>query len=379
MRQPYFKFIVAIFLALITNITVSSCSRSSMEVPPPPPPPYPIPQVEADYDLVSVFFGTNRQRINSKNYGSFVGPRAAMQYGTASVSIPKDRLVGSIERPVWYKPWEMPEDKSRFFTISQIRILSGPDFFNRASNDLVRIKAASGAPERAAFLFVHGFNVPFDDALFRAAQVSHDIGFKGTTFLFSWPAGAVYPYAKTAMDQSKRPLKDFITNIIDRSKPDRLYIVAHSMGTRGVSLALSELALTRPDLKTKIGALILASPDIDRQIFLDDVAPNLGRMARSVTSYVSNKDLALVASKKFNGSYALGDARGKVAIVPRMTTVDASNVNTNFLGHSAYGDEPALLRDIQRVFAGAQPDTRAWLKRQPTPRGTYYRFTAPQQ
>lgn len=306
-----------------------------------------------------------------------MGPRVAMQYGVASVSIPKDRLVGSITRPAFYEFWVMPEDKSRFFTISQIRIFNGPTFFSRAADDLVRIKAASGAPERAAFLFVHGFNVPFDDAVFRAAQISHDIGFKGSTFLFSWPAGAVYPYAKTAMDQSKRALKDFITNILDRAKPDRLYIVAHSMGTRGLSLALSELSTARPDLQTKIGALVLASPDIDRQIFMDDVAPNLARMAQSVTSYVSNKDIALVASQKFNGGYALGDARGRVAIVPRMTTVDASNIDTNFLGHSAYGDEPALLRDIQRVFAGARPANRTWLKPQPTPRGTYYRFTAP--
>jgi esterase/lipase superfamily enzyme len=333
---------------------------------------------EPEYDLVSVFFGTNRQRVNSNNYKSFTGPRGAMQYGTASVSVPKDRLIGSIRRPAFYEFWVMSEDKSRFFTISQIRMLSGQDFFSRAGNDLIRIKAVSGAPERAAFLFVHGFNVPFDDALFRAAQVSHDIGFKGTTFLFSWPAGAVYPYAKTAMDESKRPLKDFITNILDRSKPDRLYIVAHSMGTRGVSLALSELAQSRPDLKTKIGALVLASPDISRQVFIDDVAPNLARMARSVTSYVSNKDIALVASKKFNGSYALGDAGGQVPIISGMTTVDASNVDTNFLGHSAYGDEPELLRDIQRVFAGAPPTKRTWLRPQPTPRGAYYRFAAPQ-
>jgi esterase/lipase superfamily enzyme len=287
-------------------------------------------------------------------------------------------LIGSIRRPAFYEFWVMSEDKSRFFTISQIRMLNGQDFFNRAGNDLIRIKAVSGAPERAAFLFVHGFNVPFDDALFRAAQISHDIGFKGATFLFSWPAGAFYPHAKTAMDESKRPLKDFITNILDRSKPDRLYIVAHSMGTRGVSLALSELAVTRPDLKTKIGALVLASPDISRQVFIDDVAPNLARMARSVTSYVSNKDIALLASRQFNGSFALGDAGGQVRVIPGMTTIDVSNVDTNFLGHSTYGDEPELLRDIQRVFEGAQPTKRTWLRPQPTPRGTYYRFTAPQ-
>ena len=136
MRPPFVRYAVAIFLALITNIAVSSCSRSSMEAPPPPPPiPVPYPQ-EPQYDLVSVFFGTNRQRVNSNNYKSFTGPRGAMQYGTASVSIPKDRLIGSIPRPAWYKPWEMSEDKSRFFTISQIRILSGPDFFSKAGSRL---------------------------------------------------------------------------------------------------------------------------------------------------------------------------------------------------------------------------------------------------
>ena len=41
---------------------------------------------------------------------------------------------------------------------------------------------------REALVFVHGFNVSFENALFRAAQISYDTNFDGPVFLFSWAA-----------------------------------------------------------------------------------------------------------------------------------------------------------------------------------------------
>ena len=323
-----------------------------------------------------VFFGTNRQENGVAGKVSFGGVRdSKVNYGIAAVTIPIRRhSAGSIERPLI----PILERIERDFTIRGITRLDANGFFNLSRAQIGETQRINRGSERAALLFVHGFNVGFDDAVYRTAQISYDIKFKGATFLFSWPATSVYPYSKTAVDQSKRPIKEFITNIIDKAKPDRLYIVAHSMGTRGVSLALAELAQARPDLKSKIGALILASPDIDRQVFHDDVAPYLSRMTGSVTTYVSRTDKALFASKIANGDFALGDARGQIAVEPGMVTVDTSGIDTNFLGHSAYGDEPALLRDIAAIFAGRAVSARVWLRALTTQRGILYQINPAQ-
>jgi esterase/lipase superfamily enzyme len=37
-------------------------------------------------------------------------------------------------------------------------------------------------------VFVHGYNVPFADAVFKAAQIAYDANFLGTTIVFSWPS-----------------------------------------------------------------------------------------------------------------------------------------------------------------------------------------------
>jgi esterase/lipase superfamily enzyme len=35
---------------------------------------------------------------------------------------------------------------------------------------------------------VHGFNVSFENALRRTAQIAYDLDFDGAPFLFSWPS-----------------------------------------------------------------------------------------------------------------------------------------------------------------------------------------------
>lgn len=37
---------------------------------------------------------------------------------------------------------------------------------------------------------MHGFNVKFEEAVLRAAQIKYDLKFAGEVVLFSWPAGS---------------------------------------------------------------------------------------------------------------------------------------------------------------------------------------------
>jgi hypothetical protein len=49
--------------------------------------------------------------------------------------------------------------------------------------------AAQSSDRRDAFLFVHGFHTPFDQAIDAAAKLSYGLKFQGAGILYSWPSG----------------------------------------------------------------------------------------------------------------------------------------------------------------------------------------------
>jgi hypothetical protein len=53
-------------------------------------------------------------------------------------------------------------------------------------------------------------------------------------------------------------------------------------------------------------------------------------------------------------------------VFQNMVSIDATKAGTSFLGHSDYGDSPALLRDIGEIIAGRTAAAqRPWLRRNP--------------
>jgi len=56
-----------------------------------------------------------------------------------------------------------------------------------------------GARKPGVLLFVHGYNVSFEDAARRTGQLAYDLGFEGPTVFFSWPSrGSVTAYTRRA-------------------------------------------------------------------------------------------------------------------------------------------------------------------------------------
>ena len=142
------------------------------------------------FDIQTVLFGTNRGIDRSEDEVVFTNERTEkLKVGQAGVSIPKKRKLGSIKRPrsliiAGLKLWEQNEDPKKHFVVLKIEELGKGEFQHNAES----VANSSQTFENSAFLFVHGFNVTFDNALFRAAQLSYDLNFDGPTFMFSWPA-----------------------------------------------------------------------------------------------------------------------------------------------------------------------------------------------
>jgi esterase/lipase superfamily enzyme len=329
------------------------------------------------YSLIKLFFATNRaQKPGGNSEGHFANAPGPLVYGSLSVSVPFDHHFGTIERPgpitgIFFGP-----DPDKHFTIQTLQLTS-----RQTMLDAIAAQMAGRAPAgRVALVFIHGFNVAFDDAAFRTAQMAADIGFTGVPVFYSWPSEHSisplgYTHDATRIEESRPLIKQFISDIITRSRADHVIIIAHSMGTRGVTRVLAELSAEHPEQTRRIAALILAAPDISGEIFRNDIAPRLSRMAASVTLYASSEDKALEVSHIVNGAYALGDARAGIRVLPGMDSIDATLVGTSFLGHSTYGESPRLLEDIKSVVAGRRPPARAWLSPRTSAAGAYYVFT----
>ncbi|MFX5817304.1 alpha/beta hydrolase, partial [Acinetobacter baumannii] len=73
------------------------------------------------------------------------------------------------------------EDPNRDFTLAAVDTLDIATFRKAVKNHAARSTKFNGH----ALVFVHGYSVSFDDALFRCAQIAYDIGFDGPAVAFS--------------------------------------------------------------------------------------------------------------------------------------------------------------------------------------------------
>jgi hypothetical protein len=138
--------------------------------------------------LQPVYFATDRTpAAGAPLETSFTAGRAAnMSYGLAMVSIPKSHTIGNVERPKFrYFRWSYePETDADHFRIKGLTPLDRDAFVGQ-------LKGSADS----VLLFIHGYNVPFADAMFKAAQIAFDANFAGTVLVFSWPsAGELFKY-----------------------------------------------------------------------------------------------------------------------------------------------------------------------------------------
>jgi esterase/lipase superfamily enzyme len=119
--------------------------------------------------------------------------------------------------------------------------------------------------------------------------------------------------------------------------------------------------------------VILTAPDIDADVFRQ-VAAAFRRAARRVTLYASERDRALLASHKVHGYPRAGDGGRNIVVVPGIDTIDASALETDFLGHSFFGSNDSVISDLFYVLRGHAPKGRSRLRPRESPAGSYWAF-----
>lgn len=319
------------------------------------------------YATVDLYFGTDRKREQDRkkwerqlaSFGTQSDRRLTL--GKAVVTVPKQgRERGQITRPEWdlivARFSLRNEDLARDFTIFGVDVLDQRTWLSEVNKQ----RAQSRRFKDQALIFVHGFNVTFDDALFRAAQIAYDLEFDGVPFVFSWPSvGGLSGYvldrnrARNAQDY----LRQFIELIEKESGAKEIHLVAHSMGADPLLGALRDLAIatppgTRPG-KPRFNEVILAAPDVTRDNF-EQIAERIVGLRKGMTLYASSNDRALQVSGILTlGEFPAGGVPSSGPLVMKgLDTIDVSQANTDFfnLNHSTFADRAQLLADIRGLI-----------------------------
>ncbi len=301
--------------------------------------------------LMATSKAVSTQAISQRELVRYGDGRGKLEYGICQVSIPKDHRIGELESPSVLR-LEFRETPERHVMILESRALPPDEFFHHVQDSV----AASS--RRELLVFVHGYNVAFDHAVRRTAQIAYDLQFKGPAVCYSWPShGGLLQYAadETNVEWTVPHLKQFLTELREKSGANAINLVAHSMGTRALTNALRDFARESQASDTLFHQVVLAAPDIDAEVFRRDLAPAMTKIAGRVTLYASSNDQALRVSRKLHAYPRAGESGENLVVAPGIDTIDVSAVDTSLLGHSYYGDNDSIITDLFHLVHDALP------------------------
>lgn len=324
--------------------------------------------------VVPVFYGTDRKGGGLTTDRSYSSERGDFEYGLAYVNIPKNHNPGHLKRPYRFLSVTFNENKDDHVIIINPPHKLSQNQFIKKLQQTVETNSKDGL-----FVFIHGYNVSFEDAILRTGQLAFDLSFEGPAVTYSWPSqNSVFNYLTDGVEvQLTTPhLKRFLTEIKEQSGAKRICVLAHSMGNRAFTQVLAELAKENQSGNVIFDQVVLAAPDIDAEVFIKTVAPSIKGSAKQISLYTSANDNVLEFSSTLRESRPrAGEAGDDMVIVDGINTIDASKTNDGFsrflnLGHSYYGEK--LIIDLHYVIKNSLNPDKRLLKKVNSPMGDYW-------
>ena len=275
--------------------------------------------------------------------------------------------VGSPPRPPYFS-----SDRGRGLSFAEVR-LSPPDrsLLGKVSSVITgdwtigavpKAETGPGAAEafaqaalgRDVLIYVHGYRESFESAAVSAARLSDGIRFRGVSGLFTWPSAAAtfdYNYDRESALWSRDAFEDLLKAVTSTSSAGRINIVAHSMGTL---LTLETIRMLRAEAgeaaMARIGAVVLAAPDIDFDLFSNGVA-RLGPDVAKITVISATNDRALELSAALAGGVRAGAVdRAKLEALG-VRVADASDYGGGLINHDLFLSNPEVQGVVKRAIA----------------------------
>ena len=310
----------------------------------------------SDASKVDLLVATTRAPVLQPPGVMFGGSRGrGLDFADIVVSIPpaSARQPGDIPLPS-----SLPGNPERDFVILRADRM---DLAQAKANFDARIKRTPG---RRVLIFVHGFNTRFEEAVYRFAQIVHDARVDVAPVLFTWPSGGSvtdYVYDRDSAVYSRDALEAVLQALVDDRNVDSISILAHSMGNYLAMESLRQMAIRDRGLSPKIQQVMLASPDIDVDVFRRQIAEiDAGPRPADFTLFVSRDDRALGLS-----SFLARDSTRLGALDPtqepyrsilekgRVQVVDLTNLaSTDFTNHGKFASGDVVGAIGERLAEG---------------------------
>jgi esterase/lipase superfamily enzyme len=287
----------------------------------------------------------------------FTGERAeGLSFAEITVSLPPDaaRKAGDVQWPA-----HSPGDPARDFVTTQADPLTQTQVIARFRG------LVATAPGKRVLVFVHGFNNRFEEAVYRFAQIMHDSRAPAVPVLFTWPSRGkllAYTYDRESATYSRDALEDVLQRLSTDPQVGEVSILAHSMGNWLALETLRQMSIRNHGLPKKIGAVMLAAPDVDVDVFRTQIAA-IRAPSTKFSLFVSQDDQALAVSRRVWGNVARIGAINPDAEPYRtelekeqITVFDLTKLKTDDgLKHAKFAASPEVVRFIGERLVEGQP------------------------
>ena len=242
-----------------------------------------------DASRVDLMVATTRAPVISPPGVMFGGARGrGLDFADIVVSIPPDSARRPGDIPLSSSVPGNPERDFVVLRADRIDLAQAKAKFDQ------RIRRVPG---RRVLVFVHGFNTRFEEAVYRFAQIVHDARVQVAPVLFTWPSGGRltdYVYDRDSALYSRDALEALLQALVNDRNVDSISILAHSMGNYIAMESLRQMSIRDRRLSPKIRDVMLASPDIDVDVFRRQIAEiDAGPRPAQFTLFIARDDRAL--------------------------------------------------------------------------------------
>ena len=283
----------------------------------------------------------------------FNGDRAtATDYAEITVSIPPNHKQGEIE---WAST--PPGDPNVDFVVRDEKYLDGDKAFVQALNAQLALRPPGS---RNVFLFIHGFNTMFAEAVYRLAQLAHDLKAPGVPVLFTWASrGKADSLCLRPQQRDRRPRRPRAHAASAASQQRRKGQCARPFhGQLGHRRSVpADQDFGRPQSRNKIGNVFLAAPDIDIDVFKSQMR-RFGKPRKPFYIILSTDDRALFLSRTIAGGVTRVGDNPDVAELASLgaTVIDLTDLKaTDATNHDKFAQLATVAPELRGVLARGIP------------------------
>ena len=274
-------------------------------------------------------------------YSSSRAPELLM--ASVETTVPPTHVTGVLERPKKLPP----DPRTEFTIINPSTYEQETSFVQEVNKELAKRSLGN----RELLVFIHGFNNTTSEAVLRLSQFVEDTNYKGVPILFTWASagkGTDYVYDMNSVLIARARITD-MARVVNSTRAEGGDVFAHSMGA---FLAMEGLVAAQKagtlGTRTRINHIVLASPDIDMDLFETQVSILPSEIVNKIYLLISNDDTALRTARWLAGSVPRVGAADVLELERfGVTVIDLGQVKDSSSGsHSKFAGSPEVVQLI---------------------------------